>query len=175
MNIFSSSHQTRYARRGSTADRRRSRTVTEAEDGTEGRLTQALTAALFSLPVMAVLGLVLLLIVTAVAYASPDPDSLTTPLSMGALGLTALLGGLVAARRGGSRPLVCGLLSGLLFNVLLLALSLFFGEDARQSLTLGLSSPLLWGLHGAVVLIAALGGKIGGRRPQKSKHGQHRR
>ena len=174
MNIFSSSrggsahtHRRRSERRQVPAA---SYTSTKEDASTEAGLIHVLSAALFALPVTAAVGLVLLLIVTAVACANPDPDSLTTPLSLAALGLTALLGGLVAARRGQSRSLLCGATLGLLLTLLLLGASLFYGEDMRQQLTLGVSSPVSWSLHGGVVLLASLGGKLGGRRKTSSKH-----
>ncbi len=147
----------------------------DGETSAEGTFSSALMAALFALPVTAVIGLVLLLIVTAVAYSHPDPDCLSTPLALGAVGLTSLLGGLVAARRGRSRGLFCGLLSGLLFTLLLLGLSLFFGDEARTQLSSGFSAPMTWGLHIGVVLLELLGAKIGGHRPEKQKHGHHKR
>ena len=179
MNIFSSSHG-RHAHNHNHQGPGRihrptpTRHPAEGEDLNEVGFGRIFMAALFALPVTAVIGLVLLLIVTAVAYANPDPDSLTTPLSMAVLGLTAMLGGLVAARRGQTASLLCGLLAGLLFTLLLLVLSLFFSDEARAQLTLGLSSPILWVLHGGVVLLSTLGGKLGSRRTTPSKHQKRR-
>lgn len=182
MNIFSSSP--RRASQGkrthtalASAERRHptanrfAATENHGETSAEGTFSTSLMAALFALPITVAIGLVLLLIVTAVAYSQPDPDSLSTPLSLGALGLTSLLGGLVAARRGRSRGLFCGFLSGLLFTLLLLGASLFFGDDTKTQLTLGFSAPLTWGLHIVVVLLALLGAKIGSHRPEKRKIG----
>lgn len=176
MNIFSSSH-----RRPTHTNHRHNRPhvghisdTSSTERSSEGGFSRVFTAALFALPVTAVIGLVLLLIVTAVAYANPDPDSLTTPLSMAVLGLSSLLGGLVAARRGQHKPLLCGGMLGLLFVLLLLVGSLFFSDEARESLTLGLPTPLLWGLHGGVVLLSALGGKLGSRRSTPNRRSRKR-
>lgn len=166
MNIFSSSHgrPTHPHRKQNTARIPRASDDHTSEGGTEAGFSRVFTAALFALPVTAVIGLVLLLIVTAVAYANPDPDRLATPLSLAALGLTSLLGGLVAARRGQQKPLLCGGMLGLLLVLLLLTASLFFSDETRELLTLGLSAPLTWGLRGGVVLLSALGGRLGGRR-----------
>ncbi len=178
MNIFSSSRggsaHTRHSRSEHRQAPAASYTSTKEEASAEAGLIRVLSAALFALPVTAAVGLILLLIVTAVAYANPDPDSLTTPLSLAALALTALLGGVVAARRGQGRTLLCGLMLGLLLTLLLLLLSLLFGDEARKQLTLGLTSPVLWLLHGGVVFLSALGGKLGGRRRSQSNH-HHRR
>ncbi len=181
MNIFSSSsgraHHTHTSKRSDPRGHLPSRRALPVEDeqASEGGFASAFMAALFALPVAAIIGLVLLLIVTAVAYANPDPDRLTTPLSLCALGLTALLGGLVAARRGRGQPLLGGLLSGLLIALLLLGLSLFFGDEARAQLTLGVSSPIRWGLHGGVVALSLLGAKLGSRRAPKINHGHQTR
>lgn len=181
MNIFSSSsgraHHTHTSKHADPRGHLPSRHALPAEDGqaAEGGFAAAFMAALFALPVAVIIGLVLLLIVTAVAYADPDPDRLTTPLSLGALGLTALLDGLVAARRGRGQPLLGGLLSGLLLALLLLGLSLFFGDEARAQLTLGASALVRWGLHGGVVALSLLGAKLGSRRAKINQGHQTRR
>ena len=146
-----------------------------SDSAKEGGFAAALMAALFALPVTALIGIILILIATVVAYANPDPDLLTTPLALGALGLTACLGGLVAARREPSRPILSGLLSGLLLALLLLAVSLFFGDEARAQLTIGLPPVALWGLHGVVVLAELLGAKLGSRRPSRVRQGHQKR
>lgn len=184
MSIFSSSsgsvshnRQTHgRGRQGRAAPRSLPATRDGQEPTTEGKLTNALMAALFSLPITMVLSLLLLFIVTAVAYAHADPDSLTTPLALGVLGVSSLLCGLIAARRGHGRPMLAGLLAGLLYTLALWGLSLCFGDEARTTLTLGLSAPAAWGLHGIALLLSLLGGKLGSHRPQKQrrKHGVRR-
>ena len=179
MNIFSSSRggSARAPRPQGTKHRQAiaaSYTSAKEDASVEAGFARVLSSALFALPVTAVVGLILLLIVTAVAYADPDPDRLTAPLSLAALGLTALLGGLVAARRGQGRSLLCGLTLGLLLTLLLLGSSLFFGEEQRNQLTLGFPAPAIWLLRGGVILLSALGGKLGGRRNSQNKH-RHRR
>lgn len=178
MNIFSSSHRETSPRshrssEGHTSPRRLPAPRVESEPASEDSFTAALMAALFALPITAIIGLIFLLIVTAVAYGSPDPDALTTPLSLSVLGLTSLLGGLVASRRRGTRPILCGLLLGLLWTLLLWAVSLLFGDEARSQLTLGFPAPALWGLHGGAVLISMLGGKLGGRRAVRAQKPHH--
>lgn len=133
----------------------------------EHALTTAVMAALFALPFTALVGLILLLIATAVAYANPDPDALTTPLSLGVLGLTSVLGGLISARRGQARPLLCGLFSGLLLTLTLFALSLCIGGEGNGSMTLNLPPLAAWGLHAAVVVLEMLGAKLGARRQRQ--------
>ena len=146
----------------------------ENETASRGGFVPSLVSALFALPVTLVIGLIFLLIATAVAYVSADPDRLSTPLAMSALGLSAMLGGLVSARRGRGQPILCGALLGLLLTVCLLGGSLFYGDDTRAYLTIGLSPIAEWGIHGAVVLLSALGGRIGRRHLEKSKKPQRR-
>lgn len=183
MSIFSSSqgvshksmtHARPSAGRGHTSAGSRAK-APSPEAATEGRFASSLMSALFALPVTAIIGMILLLIATAVAYANPDPDLLTAPLGLGALGLTACLGGLVAARREPSRPLLSGLLLGLLLALVLVILALLFGDEARAQLTTGFPPAVLWGLHGAVVLSALLGAKLGSRRPSRVRHGHQKR
>lgn len=186
MNIFSSSSRRTSQRKNAhpalMPAQHRQATVnrfadagTRSEPSKEGRFTTVLMAALFALPVTMIIGLVLLLVVAVVAYNQPDPDSLTTPLSLGVLGLTSVLGGLVAARRGGSRGLLCGFLSGLLFTLLILSLSLFFGDEARSQLALSCSPLLTWGLHIGVVFLEILGAAIGSHHRGKQPHGHHKK
>ncbi len=182
MNIFSSSqHKRTHADGRHTAARSQGRLpspvapdshVYAEETGisTEGGFVSALFAALFALPVTVVIGCVLLLIVTAVAYANADPDAMTTPLSLAALGLTALMGGMVSGIRGYRQPLLSALLLGCLLILLQLGGSLFFEDTLREQLSMGGSVPLRWGLRLAVLPLSLLGGRIG-----KPKHRDERR
>ncbi len=68
-------------------------------------------------------GAALTLAATAIAYQSPDPSATLTPLAYGALGLTALLGGVVAGRVLRERAVLGGLVSGVAFALLLTVLS----------------------------------------------------
>ena len=173
MNIFSSS-----GHHGTYTDSRRTaaRSSHVASDGQprteepiESGFMSALFAALFALPVTVLIGFALLLIVTAVAYTNADPDALTTPLSLAALGLTALMGGMVSGMRGYRQPLLSALLLGLLLVLLQLGGSLFFSDALREQLTLGGSALWRWGLRVAVLPLSLLGGCIG-----KNKHRDER-
>ncbi len=182
MNIFSSSHPSPNHTVGRRAEGQLSvhrpsgrasdaRTYAdEADVSSEGGFASALFAALFALPVTAVIGFVLLLIATAVAYANADPDAMTMPCSLVALGLTALMGGMVAAMRGYRQPLLSALLLGFLLIVLQLGGTLFYGDGMRAELSMGGSVFLRWGLRFALMPLALLGGRLG-----KRKHRQERR
>ena len=168
MNIFSSSgHHEKRTDPRRTAVRSSHATPdgqSHTEELAEGGIVSALFAALFALPLAVLIGFVLLLIVTAVAYANADPDALTTPLSLAALGLTALMGGMVSGVRGYRHPLLSALLLGLLLLLLQLGGSLFFSDALREQLTLGGSALLRWGLRIAVLPLSLLGGRIGKAR-----------
>ncbi len=128
-----------------------------------GGMLRVLASMLFALPVTAGIGMLLLLIITGIALSTGDPDAMLTPLALAILGITSLLGGLVCARRCGSRPLLCGVCSGLLFTLLLWVLTLFV-DRTDPTLTLG-TTP--WGrlaLHVAVVALETAGALIGGRK-----------
>ncbi len=124
-------------------------------------LVGAFASGLFALPFVLIIGFVLLLIVTMVAYNASDPHALIPPLSMVALGLTSLLGGFIAARRRRGHPLLSGLLCGLLMNLMFLTLTLFWQDAAKEAMSLGFSGLLTWGLHAAIVLCSVIGAKIG--------------
>lgn len=151
------------------------RPTNPGEGESTGGPVSVLRAALFALPVTAIMGAVLLAVATGVSLSSPDPDAMSLPLSMGALGLTALLGGLVCGRRCGGAPLACGLCSGLLLVITMAALSLAVGDDTRAALTLGLGT---WGglaVRAAVVFLEMLGARMGtAKRRTKPHHTSHR-
>ena len=149
----------------------------KSSDERTGSFSRTLMSGLFALPVTAVLGLIFLTVGTWVAYSNPDPASLSTPLALAALALTSLLGGFVASRRnGGESAALCGLCGGCLFTVILFILSLLFGDGARATMTLGLSSPAAWGIHAGVVGLEILGALIGRpRRRSTSRHTARRR
>jgi putative membrane protein (TIGR04086 family) len=114
------------------------------------------------MPFVLVIGFLFLLIGTLVAYRSADPHTLIPPLSLAALGLTSLMGGLISARRRRGNPLLSGLLCGLIMNLLLLGGALLF---EGQGVSLGYSPLMQWGLHAAVAVLSLLGARMGmGRR-----------
>lgn len=128
---------------------------------TDTPLSGAFFSAIFALPFMLLIGFVFLLIITVVSYRSTDPHALVMPLSLVALGLTSLLGGLIASRRKRGNGLLSGLLCGLLFNLVLLTLSLFWHDGDKVTLSLGLDSLVKWGLHAGIALLSVIGAKMG--------------
>ena len=131
-----------------------------------------MASILFALPFAAGIGLILLLVTAGLLTSVADPDAMITPMAMGVLGVTALLGGLIAARRCGCRHLLCGVSVGMCLTLLLWIMT-FFVDRSDTTLTLGVSP---WGrvaLHVAVVALSGAGGLIGGHKRSKSPH-RHR-
>lgn len=131
---------------------------------TDSGFKAALGGALFALPISLLVGVVFLLIAAGVAASMPDPDRLLTLLGIAVLELTALCGGLIAARRAEHAPLLCGLLFG---GVAILALfigSLCFGDETRQTVAWGLSAGARAGMYALTVAVSALGAVIGRKR-----------
>ncbi len=116
-----------------------------------------LSACLLSQAVWFISALVLLLVMCAVAYSTRDPDAITEPLSMCALYLSAVIGGVAAVKFSGD-GIVSGLISGgitALFVVLLSCLPLpESGFDLTHSLI----------FTALVIPASALGALIGRRR-----------
>ena len=143
----------------------RQRPVGRAEErGSDAPVAGAIASAVFALPITVGVGFLCLLAATLLSYRQADPHALILPLSLVALGLTSLLGGLVAARRGRGNPLLGGLFCGILLNLVMLLLSLFWGEGDKSALSLGFSSLTVWGLRAGVVILSLIGAKIGAGR-----------
>lgn len=112
--------------------------------------------------------LVLLLIFCAAAYSTADPDAITAPLSLCALYLSAVIGGIAAVRFSGD-GIVSGLISGVITALLVFALSCLPLPETDIEFTRAILMNLL------VIPASALGSLIGHRRskvksPLKSKH-----
>ncbi|MBE6586181.1 MAG: TIGR04086 family membrane protein [Ruminococcaceae bacterium] len=168
MGIFSSFTEDTYSKTNKTRHQNTAKRLQrqyQHEDVTanaaEGGFTHALMAALFALPVAAMLGFLILLVMSTVAFTDPDPDRLTLPLALGALSLTSLMGGFIAARRGRTNPLLCGALLGLLLLLLLVCGSMIMGNETAVSLSTNLPAAAMWGLRGCVPLLSWLGAKLG--------------
>lgn len=133
--------------------------------GISATLSSALRASLCALCTL----LVLSVCAAAVAYAAPDPDARTMPLSLCVLALSCLFGGWTAFRRGrrtGSTvPILCALLCGILLIVLLFGLSLCLPDGLR-----GQWPPsIAWGLRGGMLVFCLLGAVMASYAPRKRR------
>jgi cbb3-type cytochrome oxidase subunit 3 len=128
-------------------------------------LRGGLRGALFALIALIVLSIA----ATAIAYGTPDPDALTTPLSLCVLALAPLTGGWIAyraGRRGGcTSRLLCGLLCAAITLSLLFCLSLCLPDDLRGQWP----SSLAWGLRGGILAFCLLGTVMAAYAPRKKK------
>ena len=118
-----------------------------------------------SLLITVLASLSLLLILSLAAYFYSDPDQLIRPLGLCSAGLAAFIGGIAAVRIHGHSALICGLLNGCAFTIILLLLSLFFRSHAS-----GYSTGIACLLHAAILLISVGGAFLGLRRAPKHKH-----
>ena len=144
---------------------RQQRTAPQASD-TENSFIHVLKSALFAIPFSFLCGLVLLSVLAGLAFTQPDPDSLTTPLSLVVLGLSAAMGGLICTRRCGHSALSCGLSFGLLFALCTWVLSLFIHEPSDMALSL----PITLLLRASVVVLSCLGARMGVNRQHAPSH-----
>ena len=131
-----------------------------------GGMTATLKAALFALPFGLAIGFILLLVLAAVALAAPDPDAMIPPLALAALGVTFLLGGLIAARKNPASPMIRSLLCGLLLTLLLWTVSCLLPSPNTASHTASLitSTPARMAVRAASLALSAAGGLMGRRR-----------
>ncbi len=117
-------------------------------------------SCLYAQIVWALSTVILMLIFCIVAYSTADPDSITTPLSLCALYLSALIGGIAAVRISGD-GIVSGAVSGVITAILVFALSVLplpeSGFDLPSSL-----------LFTALVIPASVIGSIVGHKRKKS-------
>ncbi len=107
-------------------------------------------------------GVLLLLLATAVAYAQDDPDRLTAPIGYAVTVIVALLAGFLASRRSRRAVLLCGLFSAACLLALFALLALIpVGIPSQATPLLSLA------LHAALIPLSALGAYLGRRRTRR--------
>ncbi len=116
----------------------------------------------------AVSSLVLLLISCAIAYSLADPDSVTVPLSLSSLYLSAVIGG-IAAVRFSEDGILSGTISGLMSTGILFCLSAMPLPDSTFSFPLSLFLTL------AVIPASILGSILGHKRKNVKRGAKHKR
>ena len=158
-------HPHAHSRSTSPAPRRRDSTVKEASGGVLPTITSALRGSLYTLSAL----LPLSALAALAAYSTRDPDAWTTPLSLCALALAALLGGWmtyrIGRRRGCHSRLAGGLLCGGMTLMLLFALSLCLPDSFGRQWP----ASLVWGLRAGVPAFCTLGALMAGYAPRKRK------
>lgn len=110
-----------------------------------------------------------ILLLSLAAYFYPDPDRIIHPLAYFAAALTAFLGGVIAKKRTGGAPALCGLINGMLLTGVMILLSFFFLSESS-----GYSALVSTLLHAAVLLLSVLGAIVGAQK-KKSPPSRARR
>ena len=114
------------------AARRHRRTATEKEGSIT--LSKTMKCVLWALPITMAVGLLLLLLSTALLLATKDPDRYHTAAALITLYVTAFSGGLIATRLCHRRsPLLCGLCEAVLLILLVTVLSLCLPDAWRHT------------------------------------------
>lgn len=118
--------------------------------------------------VWVIAALILLPVMALIAYSTDDPDSVTRPLSLCALYLSAVIGGIAAVRVSGD-GIASGALSGLITAGILLLVSAFPLPES------GLEPNLGFLLLALVIPASVIGSVLGHKRPKrKPKRGRRR-
>ena len=112
-------------------------------------------------------GCILLLSLAACFY--PDPGRIVLPLGYFAAALTSFLGGVVAKKRTGGAPALCGLINGMLLMGVMILFSFFFLSESH-----GYSALVSSLLHAAVLILSVLGA-LAGTPKQKNTMRSRRR
>lgn len=141
-----------------------------AEAAKDTSVVHILASSLFALPFAWLCGLILVSVMAGLAMTQADPAAMTTPLSLSVLGISSMVGGLIAARRCGHSPLLCGLLFGALFVLTLWVLSFVFGGRGESPLSLNLSFSISLLARAAAIGLAIAGAYIGTRRTKRPTH-----
>lgn len=137
-----------------------------AEQASFGNLLQS---ALFGALLGMIASALLLFAATAICYSAEDPAAMTTPLSLAALYLSSLVAGFASVCRHRSSALLCGSLGGLLFMVVLLAVSCLLRGHAEDAFST--SSALL--LRAMMLPVSAIGGFLGLPRQSAKRRRTH--
>ena len=98
---------------------------------------------------------VLLLVLSFIAYTRADPDSYVTIFASVALYVSAFICGFVAVKKNRESGLLCGLVSGAIFTMLIIGMSLIARTTDESS------SNLKWVIYLVILGVSALGGVIG--------------
>lgn len=119
-----------------------------------------LKSALSATAIAFAVGMLLILLVTAILSGTADPDKYHTVWGLILIYLTALLSGAIATRlHHRQASLFCGLAAGAVLLLILLALSLILPDSGHAS---GTARQI--GLHALLLPVAVLGALLGARK-----------
>ena len=111
------------------------------------------------------------MLVSAALYASADPNRYIAPASLSLFYIASLLGGFLAVKRYKGSPLLCGLI----FAVMMLAITFLASLFLPHSLSADRPFPLEIGLRGIAVALSLVGAFIGSGQGKKTPHRKKRR
>ena len=121
---------------------------------------------LLSLPITLAIGMLLLLGSASLLLTTKDPGRYPAVVGPILLYLTALIGGMIAARLAHRRlPLVCGLGHGILLALTIALIALFLPQSEHASSSIGLAALT----HAGVVLASLLGSVLSGRQKRRRR------
>ena len=146
----------------------------EPSDSQADGFSHILRALLLPIAASAVTGLGAVTVLTAIAGAGPDPGAIIPVLSVVALVIASLAGGITAGLCRRDRAIPTALVSGCLLTVILCAISLM-GGGSRSATWSEVSPVVPWLIRLAPLPIHALGGLLVRPRPQKAAHTAPRR
>ena len=142
-----------------------SRTTAKAFADTEEHslLGMVFKASLLGLLTATVCGIALITLMSAIAYADPDPARLIAPLAIAALMPSAFAGGFLTAKKVKDAPLLCGIVSGGFITLLTMLLSAIFQGLPSSNYEFWQSAAL----HGASILFSVMGAFAGNAKKKK--------
>lgn len=115
--------------------------------------------------------LLMLLILSGIVYSTPDPGSLILPAALAAFYISAFCGGFTAAFAMRGEPLLSGGLTGTVYFIAVLLLSLMLPGGACERVGVWASV----GLHAVAVAFSLLGALAGTNIRMKEKRRPARR
>lgn len=132
------------------------------ENPTAGGILPILIAAARGTLIACLVGALLLLAVTAVAYAQDDPDKLTAPFGYAAAALIALLAGLLTSRKCGRAVLLCGIFSTVCLLLVFAVLGMIPVHDPSPA-----TPTVSLALHAALLPMSVAGAYLGRRKHRR--------
>lgn len=147
---------------GYSDTKKKKRKEKDKDDGILAILKAAFVGACVSIGA----ALVLCIVATSVAYAQSDPDAIMPILAFGATYTASFFGGVVSGKIERERGIVCGMLGGVIFALVLLFVSVF----ARNAYSSGYDFVSALLLRAAVIAVSCVGGIVGRYKRQKRRY-----
>ena len=124
-----------------------------------------LSSSLRGLAAALVLGLVLLIAISAIVYSTDDPTRFVMPAALTVLYISSFFGGLIAAKINRGSALLCGGLTSLMLLSLLFVASLC----VSPSLSADFGIPMSLGLRGIAMAVSLIGARLGAGEKKSKK------